>query len=161
MSIWLFTGGLGSGKSYLTVVTLAKTYFDYNKETGYFKKKEQYKDLQIISNIEGLQLDHISLDKAINASGLTLKQFFTVDYQQKILRKYKRILYVIDEVQGIFRKRFYDDDVFFFFEKSRHDGFDFYLITQNKYRIPREISDLAETEIRAIKRTLLIAGELK
>lgn len=158
MAIRLITGVPGAGKTYLALKTLLDDYFKWDKkEKGFVPKKE----ITIITNIDSLDLDHINLDDAIRASKKNIEGFFSVEYQEKITNKYKRIVYVIDECQRFFDRRFYNKDVFYYFEYHRHLGHDIYLVTQDRMKIAKDISLLCETEIRAVKRTLAIAGEFK
>jgi hypothetical protein len=161
MAIRLITGVLGAGKTYLAVNHIAETYFDYDSSSDLYKKKPEYSDLTIISNIDGLLLDHIPLDLALQKSNKTIETFFTTSNQEKIGKKYPKIIYFIDEAQQYFRNRFYNNDVFAYFEYCRHLGHDIYLITQHRKKLAWDIQDLAEYELRAVPRTLSFAGELK
>jgi hypothetical protein len=159
--IRLVTGNPGAGKTYHAVRHMVNEYFTYDKDSDmYFKKKEK-KDVTIFANIEGLQLDHIDLKEAIERSGKGVEGFFTEGYQKQISKKYKKIVYIIDECQRYFPKRFKETETMFYFEYHRHLGHDIYLISQDRFRVCREISSLADFEIRAVKRTLSIFGEMK
>jgi hypothetical protein len=159
--IELITGLPRSGKSYYAVHYLVDHYFQYDKNTDRWKKKKEYKDLTIITNIEGLALEHVDLDAAIEKSGLGYAGFFTKDYQTRIAKKYPRIVYAIDEVQEHFPDTFKNIDTRFYFEWHGHLGHDILLITQDRYRACRAIVSLSEFETRAMPRTLQLANELK
>ena len=161
MAIRLVTGALGGGKTFFAVKHLTDNYFDYDKDADLWRKKKDKQDVTIFTNIDGLLLDHLNLDDAIQKSGVGLEGFFTVEYQTKIQAKYKKIVYVIDETQRYFHRRFYNKEVFFFFEYSRHHGIDIYMITPHKKKICWDIAELAEYEFRAVKRTLSLVGEMK
>ena len=162
MAIRLITGGLGSGKTYLAVHHIVETYYEADKANGGYRKKEKFKDVALISNIDELALPGVlDLDQVLKKSGMPINKFFTVDYQKKVSEKYKQVVYLIDECQRYFGRKFYDQDVFFYFEYSRHLGHDIWLISQDRYRLSKEIASLAEFEIRAVKRSLSIGGELK
>lgn len=190
MSITFVTGQPGGGKTYLAVDMILRKYYKWDKDEGLFQKKQ---DLTIISNIDGLMLDHLELDDEIdrclrlqtekNYLGNTLvnetmkedffyslkaeklKHFFNYDYQAGLQARYSSIIYIIDECQEYFDSKFgrnkWAREVFLFFEKHRHLGLDIYLITQAAGKIHGEIRVLAEREIRALPRSLSIAGELK
>ena len=105
MAIRFVTGIPGSGKSYWAVDHIVKTYFTYRKEDDEYipkKNEDSQKTYTIITNIDSLLLPHIDLEKAIEASELSIDQFFTKNYQDKIHNKYSHIVYVIDEAQKIF-----------------------------------------------------------
>lgn len=158
MSIRLITGLPGCGKTFLAVKHIRDTYAVYDKKLDEWKVKEGH---TIITNIESLKLDHISLIDAIKSSKLPVSKFFTDEYQEKVSAKYDGIVYVIDEAQRYFDKRFYDKDTFFYFEYHRHYGHDVYLLTQNSQLLPNEIRYLAENETRGVRRSLSFLGEFK
>ena len=161
MTIRLITGGPGSGKSYFMVKHLVDKYFDYNKEADIYKKKKEYEDVSIFTNIDELALDHVDLADAIKKSGQNIEGFFSLEYQKSIRKKYPRIVYIIDEAPMYFRSRFYNNDVFAYFEYHRHLGDDIYLIAIDRYKLSKEISTMGETEFRAVRRSLSFMGELK
>jgi len=148
--IRLITGLPGSGKTYFAVHEIVKLNYSFDKEFYRFTPKS---DLVIFSNIEGLKLDCILLDPYLQRRSLSIEQFFTVDFQTKIVEKYKKVVYLIDEAQKYFPKKFYNTDVFFFFQYHRHLGIDLYLITQNSVLLPTAITSLVEYEIRAVRQT--------
>jgi len=158
MTIRLITGSIGSGKTYLAVKTIVDNYYE-KTETGFYKPKND--KLLLVTNIEDLKLDHSNLSDIMKASNKDITSFFTTEFQTKISEKYKQVVYVIDEAQRYFRTKFYDTKVFEYFEYSRHFGHDIYLISQDKYRLCRQITDLHEIEIRAVRRTLSLFGEFK
>lgn len=157
MAIKLVTGAPGAGKSFYMVNYLTNTYYQKEKGGHYIPKP----GVKIIANIEGLKLDHLNLDEAILKSDLPAEKFFTIPYQEKIVAKYGSVVYVIDECQRWFDQYFRDKDCIYFFEYHRHLGLDIYLMSQTKYRICRAISDLAEYEIKAVRRLASIFGEFK
>jgi len=159
--IELITGAPRSGKTYLTVKLILEQFFDFNKEIDRWEKKPDKQDITLITNIEGLRLDHIPLVEALKSSSLPIHKFFTKDYQEKISKKYPNIVYAIDECQQYFPDTFRDIDTRFYFEWHGHLGHHIYLITQDRFRCCRAIVSLAELETRAVKRTLSIAGEFK
>ena len=148
--IRLITGLPGSGKTYFAVHEIVKLNYSFDKEFYRFTPKS---DLVIFSNIEGLKLDCILLDSYLKQRSLSIDDFFTVDYQAKVVEKYKKVVYLIDEAQKYFPKKYYNNDVFFFFQYHRHLGIDLYLITQNSVLLPTAITSLVEYEIRAVRQT--------
>ena len=119
------------------------------------------KEYIIITNIAGLLLDTIDLQTAIKKSG-SVEVFFTPKVQESVTKKYqaqgKKLVYIIDEAQQYFHRRFYEREVFSFFESHRHFGLDIYLLTQNSNLLAKDLLALAEIEIRAVPRTLSIGG---
>jgi hypothetical protein len=154
----MITGKPGAGKTYLAVHHLVENYFKFDKDTESFHPT---KDVTIITNIEDLKLPHLNVDDVLKKSGKTIEQFMARDYQEKLTEKKGPIVYLFDEAQRYFRAKFYNTAVFDYFEYHRHLGHDIYLISQDKYRLCRTITDLAETEQRAVQRSLSFLGEMK
>ncbi|MBW2635708.1 MAG: DUF2075 domain-containing protein, partial [Deltaproteobacteria bacterium] len=161
MAIRVITGVPGSGKTYLAVHHLLENYFKWSKDRQEYIKKPNFEDLTIITNIDGFMLDHINLNDALKKANVNIETFFTKDYQEKITEKYNKIIYIIDEAQQYFHRRFYNKDVFYYFEYHRHLGHDIYIVTQDRLLIPKDLYLLAELELRAVKRSLSLGGELK
>jgi zona occludens toxin (predicted ATPase) len=65
------------------------------------------------------------------------------------------VVYIIDEAQSgnYFHRKFYDVNVFLFFQMHRHLGCDIYLITQDARCLARELQQLAEYVIKAVRRS--------
>jgi zona occludens toxin (predicted ATPase) len=156
MAINLITGVPGAGKSYLAVNMIIQKYC--NNDNGIYHVKPEY---TIITNIDGLKIDCLFIDQILDQTGLTVDQFFTVDYQKQVTKKYKNIVYLLDECQTYFRTGYKNNDVFFFFEYHRHLGITLFLVTQSKYLLPKQITVHCETETRAVRRTLSFFGEFK
>jgi len=159
MSLKLITGIPGAGKTYLAVHFLVDQYFSRDS-AGNYVLKPAYSDLQIISNIDDLALPHLSLSDALSLSKLDFPSFFSPSYQDKIRNKYPKVVYLIDEAQRYLPRKFYDVNTFLYFETHRHYGHDIFLITQDVYKLPRDITSLAETEIRAVRRSFSLFGEM-
>jgi len=158
MAIRIITGVPGSGKSFYAVKHLRDNYFEYDKKQDHWTAK---KGVTVITNIDELKLKHLNLDEILSDNNLTIKGFFNVDYQEKIKKKYPKVVYFLDECQKYFPRKFYDEKVFYYFQYHRHMGHDVYLMTQSIRLLPREIEELAEFEIRAVRRGLSVFGELK
>lgn len=156
MALRIITGVPGAGKTYYAVNHLVKNYCDAFGDT--FELRE---NSLIVTNIDELLLDSVDLKTSIDKVG-SFEKFFSIEVQKKISEKYqklgKSVVYVIDESQQFFHRRFYDRDVFGFFETHRHYGMDIYLITQNVNLLAKDLISLAEYEIRAVPRTLSIGG---
>lgn len=165
MTIKAITGKPGSGKTYLAIDHLLKKYF--KKENGEYLPST---DMTIITNIDALKLEHISLDAIFEdlkkeGSQDPVRTFFSVEYHEKFHEKNGRCLLVIDECQRYFPTmlgmKSYAPEIYFFFEYHRHFGYDIYLISQDKEKIAKGIRPLIETEIQALPRTVSITGEMK
>lgn len=156
MALRLITGNPGSGKSYFMVHHLIGEYFTFDGEV--YQPKD---GVTLICNIEEFKPAHLVLDDVIKASKIPYTRFFTVAYQEKVVEKHGRVVYVIDEAQRFFDEYFRDKDVIYFFEYHRHLGIDIYLMTQNAVRICRAIRDLCEYEMRAARRFTSFMGEFK
>lgn len=156
MALRVISGVPGAGKSYYAVTHIISKYCVPFGDVYHLKK-----NYIIVTNIEGLLLPTIDLAAAVKKSG-SIEQFFTQAVQKKVTEKYqsegKKVVYIIDEAQQFFHRRFYDRDVFSFFESHRHYGLDIYLLTQNSNLLPKDLIALVEIEIRAVPRTLSIAG---
>jgi zona occludens toxin (predicted ATPase) len=154
MAIMIIDGVPGAGKTYYAVKHLLDTYFSKNADGSYQPKKP----VKIITNIDGFRLEHENLKEIVNASG-GVKVFFSKDFQEKIFEKHGPVVYVIDEAQMIFDRKFYDREIFSWFEYHRHFGQNIYLITQSVSKLPKDVSSLVEYVIRALPRSRSITGK--
>ena len=159
MSINLITGKPGAGKTYLSINLLIEQY--YNRVgAGLYEYKSD--DIEVVSNIDGLRLPHISIDAYCREHGLTFNQFYSKDYQEEFTEKIgKKVIHVIDECQRWLGPRFKDELVIFYFDYHRHFDHEIWLISQDRTKICKQISILHEFEYRAVPKSLSIAGELK
>lgn len=155
--IHIVEGVPGSGKSYYAVNYLIQNFFDYDSFYNEYKEKEN-KNVLVITNIEDLKVKHLNLDILLDR--FTLEKFFTVDNFERIQKQYrvKNIIVIIDEAQRYFDRKFYNKDVFYFFQYHRHLGVDIFLITQSKNTISKELVVLAEYIIRAVPRSLQVGA---
>ena len=149
--IRLITGLPGSGKTYYAVYEITKLFFNFDEEFFRYTKKDD--NLVIFTNIDEFKLPSISFEYFLKKNSLTLEQFFSVDFQNKLLKKYSHIVYFLDEAQKYFPKKFNDNDVLFFFQYHRHLGIDIYLLTQDSKLLCPSIVSLVEYEIRATRQT--------
>ena len=154
--IRIISGKPGGGKSYYAVKHLRDNHYHNKKGDGVYYPKN---GVTVFSNINELKLEHKNIDDILK--NISVEEFFSKDYQEKITKKYPKVVYFIDEAQFYFHKKFYDKDVFFYFQTHRHLGHDIYLITQNPSLMPSQIVSLAEFEIVAQSRSVSLFGELK
>jgi len=149
--IRIFEGVPGSGKTYAMVHYLRRF-----AEWDDFYKEWILKDgVLIISNIEGLRIPHLDFGKLVDELGL--KGVFSEDFIKSLWDKgYTKIIFAIDEAQRYFDRRYFDKEVFYFFQYHRHYGVDVLLATQDSSTIAKEIRVLAEFIIRAEQRSLTV-----
>lgn len=158
MSITLVTGRPGAGKSYFAVKMLRDDFFEFDKEFDQYKpikNKENGRVYTIVTNIENLNLQHLPLNYLVDLySGGDVLEFFTIKTQDKLHERFKNVVYILDECQQYFRyltpKN--DEKTFFYFEKHRHYGDTFFLLSQDSWRISKYLVALADKEIRAVSR---------
>lgn len=128
MAIFLNTGVPGSGKSYLMVKRLLDNFYRYDNKKRRFVVRPEFSDLVLISNVEGLKLEHLQLETMLevcaknacdahilekNITDLDeikrcqrlfyderLRYFFSVDYWEK--QPKKTYVFMIEECQTYF-----------------------------------------------------------
>ena len=152
MAIRIIQGKIGSGKTYYAVHHVLKSYYKWSDELDSWVPKEKDIDVRVYTNIKNMKLGE-DLDKTIqNAGGLS--NFFNNKYQETFCMN-SNVIYIIDEAQAgnYFHRKFYDVNVFLFFQMHRHLGVDIYLITQDTRCLAKELRELAEYEIKAIRRS--------
>ena len=147
MAIIIIDGVPGSGKTLYAVNHLVRNH--YQKIYGIYEQKNQH---TVVSNIDGLQIPHEPLDSLISEAG-GKDIFFSKDYQEELFNKNGTIIYLIDEAQFLFDRRYYNADVFSWFQYHRHYGQTVYLISQNSKNLPSEIQYCAEYIVRALPRS--------
>ncbi len=157
--ITLVEGNIGSGKTYFVVNEVLKKYFRFSETELKWIPRDDI-EFSLYSNIEGFHVAK-DLNEVIKEAG-GLEKFFTADFQKKFTRLHKHV-YVIDEVQqpGFFHRKFYNPDVFFFFQYHRHFGVDIYMITQDVNSVARDLQALPEYHIRAVRRSYAFAKEFR
>ena len=160
MAIRIIEGSIGSGKTYYVVWHILTNYFKWDGLTDNYIVKNSDKPVVVYSNIDKFILSE-SLDDRIKDAG-GLDKFFHADYQKEFCRD-RKIIYLIDEAQGpfYFHRKFYNPSVFYFFQYHRHFGCDIYLITQDTDTLSKELRNLAEYHIKALRRTFSFLGEFK
>ena len=158
MAVRIIEGVPGAGKTYFAVHHLLASYFDWNDTTDEFKPKSDFAGLLIISNIDGFPYS-VSLTDLIDQHG-GVDAFFTNEKQASLFQD-RKVIYLIDEAQGLFPYKFYGPRVFLFFQKHRHLGMDIYLITQDAEHMAKGLRSLAEYHIKAVRRSLSLMGEFR
>lgn len=153
MAIHIIEGVPGAGKTYYAVQHLLTNYFSKDADGNYQAKSP----VKIITNVDGFTPEHERLKDVIESSG-GVKRFFSKDFQGRVFEKHGPVIYIIDEAQMIFDRKFYDREVFSWFEYHRHFGQTIYLITQAAGKLPRDVTCLVETVIRALPRSRSITG---
>jgi|WetSurMetagenome_2_1015567.scaffolds.fasta_scaffold00012_31 zona occludens toxin (predicted ATPase) len=150
MAIYIVDGKIGSGKTYYSVWHILRKHFIFDKEINEYIPRS---GVVICTNIEGLKVQHETFDKRVEID--KIKEIFSENYVDHLRDKYKcrSVLYVVDEAQNLFPTKFYDKDVFFFFQYSRHYGVDIYLITQDVDSLVKQIKTLCELVVHATSRT--------
>ena len=152
MAIRLIQGKIGSGKTYYAVNHVLKSYYTWSDELDSWVPKEKDVDVRVYTNIKNMKLGE-DLDKFISDAG-GLSPFFDNKYQETFCMN-SNVIYIIDEAQSgnYFHRKFYDVNVFLFFQMHRHLGCDIYLITQDVRCLARELQQLAEYVIKAVRRS--------
>jgi len=144
MSIRLYSGKLGSGKTYRVVYELAKT--------------DLLKKYYVIHNIPDLKIKSEfikSFNSEFNDMGFEPSEMFNYEFQEdlskKILEKYGRgVLWIIDECDKIGFDRT-NSSMKKWLSMSRHLGQEIYLISQSKWNIAKDYMNLIEIEIQGKK----------
>ena len=152
MAIRLIQGKIGSGKTYYAVNHVLKSYYIWSDDLDQWIPKEREIDVRVYTNIKHMKLGE-DLDRLIADAG-GLSTFFNYKYQESFCMN-SNVIYIIDEAQSgnYFHRKFYDVNVFLFFQMHRHLGCDIYLITQDVRCLARELQQLAEYVIKAVRRS--------
>lgn len=154
--ITLVEGAIGSGKTYFVVSELLRLYFRWDDVNVQFVQADD--NVVIYTNVDCFRYGNELSEEIEKAGGVA--NFFTKDYQRE-KACLKKIVYVIDECQEYFDRKFYNKNVFNCFQSSRRVGIDVYLITQDIYSVAREISTLCEHHIKVSRRSFSLMGEFR
>lgn len=128
MAIFLNTGVPGSGKSYLMIKRLLDNFYKYDHKNKRFVVRPDFPDFVLISNVEGLKLEHLRLETLLEVCAKNacdahildknitniddikrcqrlfyderLKHFFNYDYWKK--QPKKTYVFMIEECQTYF-----------------------------------------------------------
>jgi len=79
MVMKLNTGVPGAGKTYLMIKSFVDLFCSYDKDTGLYDLKEDCKDIILISNIQGLRLEHLDIESLMMERCLQLARTKYVD----------------------------------------------------------------------------------
>lgn len=142
--IFTVTGKIGGGKTYWCVNYLVEKYLVYKEDVFQYVPRTE---LRIVTNIRDLYLPHTDLNQEIQTHGIS--KVFHPDF----VKQNFNTIFIIDEAQILFHRKYYDKDVFAFFQTSRHYGVDIILITQDTDSLCKEIKILSEYEIEATSRS--------
>ncbi len=158
MAIRIMEGPPGGGKTYGIVYWLITNFCVQLKDGRWIL--DPSKRVRVISNISSLKIPHESFQEALDLAG-GFEIFFTKEYQASFSRGWQ-IIYLLDEAQQWFRAKRckLTNDNLLYFEWARHEGHDFWLITQHIKKIEFEVACLAEVITRALPRTNNVANEL-
>jgi len=151
--ITIIEGKPGSGKTYFSIYHILKKFYIYdNRLHEYFKREP----VVVVSNIDNLRLDSVDLSEAVRSRG---NKVFSPEYIDELrqIHGVRYVVFLIDEAQRFFDRKFYDKEVFFFFQYHRHYSVDIYLITQDVGSLAKELRELAEFNIRAVQRSLALS----
>lgn len=158
MAIRIIEGSPGGGKSYYGVWWLVTNFCVQLKDGRWIV--DPAKNVRVISNISHLKIAHEDFQACLDEAG-GFENFFTKQYQAKFSRGCS-LIYLIDEAQQWFRSRRckLTNDNLLYFEWARHEGHDFWLLTQHIKKIDFEVACLAEVVVRALPRTNNVSSEL-
>lgn len=142
-----------SGKSYFAVNYLCKfTTYD-----ALYNEYVLDASTLIISNIEGLRINHWKLDECLKKQ--KLQEFFSIANFESIMEKTgkTRVIICIDEVHEIFPIGFKDQEIYNFFAYHGHIGLDIILMTQSLDATTRMFNPLLEfiVKVRPRSRSVL------
>lgn len=154
--ITLVEGAIGSGKTYYVVSEILRKHFTWSDVDVLYKQTDE--NVLIYTNIDNFLYGE-DLVLLIEKYG-GIEKLFTKDVQRE-LASLKKIVYVIDECQEYFDRKFYNKPVFNLFQSSRRIGIDVYLITQDVYSVAREIHTLAEHHVKVVRRSYSFFGEFR
>jgi hypothetical protein len=145
-------GKIGGGKTYFAVNWLLEKHYLFNDTILEHLPRGE---ITVISNIRDLRLPHIKLGELIppelpdKERDEKLRELFNFDYT----KEHKQVVFVVDEAQRYFHRKYYDRQVFSFFQMCRQGGVDIILITQDIGTMAKEVRVLAEYEVTAVPRT--------
>lgn len=155
MAIQLYSGVPGSGKTYKMVADL----------DAFLQRKP---DVNLVSNIKGLQLPHQDFDDMLlhyfPEQSLTIlqriEQFFVYEFQESLNVTYGGpVMYVLDECQEYFPHLTKLPNTERYLQRHRHLGHNLYLATQASSLLSSKVVALIEIELHAVRRSISFLGE--
>lgn len=112
MVMKVHTGVPGAGKSFLLVKSFCDLFCNYDNQAGKWEFKPEKKNITLISNIEGLALDHLDLETLMQDRCLQLARVkFLADFKSGH-KSMDDLADVVDE----YYKDFHEEKVRWFFE---------------------------------------------
>lgn len=138
-----------SGKSYFAVNYLCK-FTTYDSLYHEFVLQDS---VLIISNIEGLKINHWKLSECLKKQ--TLQDFFSITNFENIMSSTgkTRVIIAIDEVHELFPAGFKDPEIYNFFAYHGHIGLDIILMTQSLDATTRLFNPLLEFVVKVTPRS--------
>jgi hypothetical protein len=115
MAMVLHTGVPGAGKTYLLVKTFVDLFCEYDKETERFQLTEQHKDKILVSNIQGLTIEHLDLETLMNerSEALAKARWFENDKAKDIEQ--------MDDVIDTFYAEIHEEKIRHFFTYNHQE----------------------------------------
>lgn len=141
--IYVYTGSLGSGKSYHAMVE------------GMNKIKSIPKRI-VVANFPIVQKSRKEKERWFYIEELDIDEIVKISFKERIYGKEGHGLLIIDEAPIYFNSRSWDKDKdrkewLKFFSMSRRFGYDIIMISQDLRMIDRQIRAMSEYEVRHIK----------
>jgi zona occludens toxin (predicted ATPase) len=159
----ILTGPPRAGKTYFAVKWLLENYIKYDKEKLIYTIKN---DALIITNISGLKVPYKNLDDILKENEKDAIEFFSIEVQEELSKKYPTIIYLIDEAHIYFpkeieRKSIASKSLRDYFAFHAHYNQHYWLMTQDTSLIFNSIVKLAETEYQTIRESLRPPGRFR
>ena len=141
-----------SGKSYFAVNYLCK-FVEFDE---LYNEYVLASDKLIISNIEGLKINHWLLSECLKKK--SIEEFFTIANFENIMEKTgkRHVILCIDECHGIFPSGYVNHKVYEFFAYHGHIGLDIILMCQSLERTSRMFNPLLEFIVKVTPRSRAI-----
>ena len=158
MGLYGIGGKPGSGKTFWAVHHIITRYFEWSKIHHEYVRRIP---VEIITNIDELRIDHFNLNEMIELAG-GVEKFFTIEYQRhKVMSRFSRVVYIMDEAGQYFGPGFKDSGVFSFLQYHRHLGIDIYLLSAALDTLSKGVLTLLEYRLVAKERSRRLANELR
>jgi hypothetical protein len=116
MAMIVHTGVPGAGKTYLLVKTFTSMFCEYDKETQRFQLKPEHQDKSLVSNIQGLALEHLDIDVMMSDRCMAMAKARWYDNPKS--KDLDEMEDVIDE----FYAEFYEEKVRWFFDHAHQQA---------------------------------------
>lgn len=138
-----------SGKSYFAVNYLCK----FTKYDALYHEFVLQDSVLIISNIEGLKINHWKLSECLKKQ--SMQEFFSIANFEKIMSQTgkTRVIIAIDEVHELFPAGYKDPEIYNFFAYHGHIGLDIILMTQSLDATTRLFNPLLEYVVKVTPRS--------